>query len=106
MAQIVVGRTVPMPTELVDALKEHRKTMMANQHPGLADNWVFCTDKGRSRLPQSLNKAFSPRREAAKNEQRVSPQVLLRTMNRMLLRAGVDHIVLSSMMGHCSEEMT
>ncbi|GEM_PF-5992289 len=80
MAQIVAGPAVPMPTELVEALKEHRKTMMVNQHPGLADNWVFCTDKGRSRLPQSLNKAFSPRREAAKIEQRVSPQVLLRTI--------------------------
>lgn len=79
---------------------------MELQHPGLHGNWVFPSDKGGMRLPQSSHKAFNLATEKAKIDQKISPQVLRRTMNTMLIRAGVDRIVLRSMMGHVSEEMT
>jgi len=44
--------------------------------------------------------------EAAGIEVRVTPQVLRRTFNTLMVHAGVDRIVLRSQMGHCSEEMT
>jgi len=99
-------RTVPMHSLLVEALREHRQAMMADHHPGLKENWVFCTEKGHMRLPQASLKAFALATEAAGIKQRVSPQVLRRTMNTAMLRAGVDRIVLRSVMGHVSEEMT
>jgi len=37
---------------------------------------------------------------------KVTPQVLRRTFNTLMLLAGVDRVVLRSQMGHCSEEMT
>ena len=36
----------------------------------------------------------------------MTPQVLRRTFNTLLVHAGVDRIVLRSQMGHTSEEMT
>jgi integrase len=99
-------RTVPMHSILTEALREHRQAMMADHHPGLKENWVFCTEKGTMRLPQASLKAFSLATEAAGIKQRVSPQVLRRTVNTLMLRAGVDRIVLRSVMGHVSEEMT
>jgi integrase len=43
---------------------------------------------------------------AAGVDVRVTPQVLRRTFNTLMVHAGVDRIVLRSQMGHCSEEMT
>ena len=99
-------RIVPMHSTLTDALKGHRKAMLAAQDPGLKDNWVFPNIRGDMRLPQSIRPTFQLAMEAAKLGQVVSPQVLRRTMNTLLLRAGVDRIVLRSVMGHCSEAMT
>jgi len=101
-----VARIIPMNPLLTAALREHRKLQMELQHPGLHGNWVFPSDKGGMRLPQSATKAFNLATEKAKIDQRISPQVLRRTMNTMLIRAGVDRIVLRSVMGHVSEEMT
>lgn len=99
-------RSVPMHSILTEALREHRQAMMADNHPGLRENWVFRTERGTMRLPQASLKAFSLATEAAGIQRRVSPQVLRRTVNTLMLRAGVDRIVLRSVMGYVSEEMT
>jgi integrase len=99
-------RIVPMHSSLVDALREHRKKMLSDGHPGLQEGWVFPNNNGSMRLPQSIRKAFDLAREAAKIDQVVSPQVLRRTLNTLMIRDGVDRIVLRSIMGHCSEAMT
>ena len=100
------ARIVPMHSSLVDALKSHRKQMMEEQHPGLRDNWVFPNVRGGMRLPQAIRPTFQLATEAAKIDQVVSPQVLRRGFNTALLRAGVDRIVLRSILGHYSEAMT
>ena len=99
-------RIVPMHSSLVEALKSHRKEMMEGQHPGLKNNWVFPNIRGDMRLPQAVRPAFLLAMEAAKLGQVVSPQVLRRTLNTLMVRDGVDRIVLRSIMGHCSEAMT
>jgi integrase len=99
-------RVVPMHSSLVEAMKEHRKAMLSNPTSGLQGNWVFPNSKGEMRLPQSVRKAFELAREAAHIDQVVSPQVLRRTLNTMMIRDGVDRIVLRAIMGHCSEAMT
>lgn len=99
-------RIVPMHSTLMEALKSHRKQMMEEQHPGLKNNWVFPNIRGGMRFPQSVRPAFLLAMEAAKLDQVVSPQVLRRTLNTLMIRDGVDRIVLRSIMGHCSEAMT
>ena len=95
-----------MHSTLMEALRSHRKQMMEEQLPGLQHGWVFPNVRGEMRLPQAVRKAFLLAREAAKLDQVVSPQVLRRGFNTALLRAGVDRIVLRSILGHCSEAMT
>lgn len=34
-------RTVPLPQELASVLKDHRRALVAAQHPGLEEGWVF-----------------------------------------------------------------
>jgi integrase len=35
------ARTVPLPQELASVLKDHRRALVAAQHPGLEEGWVF-----------------------------------------------------------------
>ena len=92
--------------DAVAALDDEEEPDGHDHHPGLKENWVFPTEDGGMRLPQSAVKVYDLAREAAHLDQRVGPQVLRRSMNTALLRAGVDRITLRAMMGHTSETMT
>ena len=67
---------------------------------------VFPSRAGTFRTPESLHKPLAVAAVEAGLKQRVSPHVLRRTFNTLLLRAGIDRTVLRSQMGHCSEQMT
>ena len=66
--------------------------------------FVASADHGGLRLPQSAAKIYEHGREAAKLDIRVGPQVLRRTLNTLMLRAGVDRITLRAILGHSSEK--
>lgn len=99
-------RIVPIHPDLALALQEHRQRMIRDQHPGLATNLVFPSSRGKLRFPQSLAKVHALACDAAKIDIHVTPQVLRRTFNTLLVRAGVDRITLRAMMGHTTEQMT
>jgi integrase len=42
-------RFVPFPLELADVLREHRRDLIANQHAGLREGWVFPNGAGHPR---------------------------------------------------------
>lgn len=67
---------------------------------------VFPSRLGTYRTPESLHKPLADAAAKVGIGQRVTSQVLRRTFNTLLLRAGVDRTVLRSQMGHCSEAMT
>lgn len=67
---------------------------------------VFPSRTGTFREPAALNEALGRAAESLGIELRVGCQVLRRTFNTLMLRAGVDRVVLRAQMGHCSEEMT
>ena len=67
---------------------------------------VFPSRSGTYRTPESLHKPLADAAAKVGIGQRVTSQVLRRTFNTLLLRAGVDRTVLRSQMGHCSEAMT
>lgn len=100
------GREVYLPAPVVDALRAHRERLIREQHPGLAEGIVFPSEVGTRREAASLYKALDLCAEALDTDIRVRPQVLRRTYNTLLVRAGVDRIVLRSQMGHASERMT
>ncbi len=99
-------RSVPFPVEVANALREHRQTLIKNQSPGLAAGIVFPADTGGYRFPSSLRKCLDILRTHLGFEGRVTPQVLRRTYNTLMMAAQVDRIVLWSIMGHSSESMT
>ena len=67
---------------------------------------VFPSRAGTYRTPDSLYGPLAAGAARAGIRQHVTPQVLRRTFNTLLLEAGVDRTVLRSQMGHCSEQMT
>ncbi len=87
-------------------LKAHRERMVAAEHVGLKTGLVFPADNGVHRLSQSLHKPLRLAAEAAGLDIKVTPQVLRRTFNTLMLELKVDRIVLRNQMGHSSEEMT
>jgi integrase len=95
-----------MPAVLVGVLREHRLRLIRDQHPGVDSGFVFPSDNGKMRFPQSARKVYELLMGALSHDIRVGPQVLRRTMNTLLVKAGVDRIILRAMMGHTSEAMT
>jgi integrase len=47
-------RLVPFPAELASLLSEHRRTLLATQHPGLLEGWGFPNGLGKPRASGSL----------------------------------------------------
>jgi integrase len=99
-------REVALPSPMAEVLRAHRRTLVARQNRGLAKGMVFPSDSGTYRTSASLHKPLALAAERAGIEVRVTPQVLRRTFNTLMVQAGVDRIVLRSQMGHCSEAMT
>lgn len=99
-------RVVPLADDLAEVLKEHRKELMRSKHPGLRKNLVFPSNRGTHRVQSSLTKTYKLVSKRAGLDFTVTSQVLRRTFNTLMVRAGVDRIVLRSMMGHADEEMT
>ena len=79
---------------------------MREQRPGLEKGIVFPSTKGTYRYGSSIKKPLKQVCEHLGFEIRATPQVLRRTWNTLLLKAGVDRITIRSQMGHASETMT
>ena len=101
-----VGREVYLHPVVTDALAEHRRRMIAEQHPGLEHGWMFPAAHGGLRLGPSLQKPLTEAAELAGLDIHVTPQVLRRTFNTLLAQANVATVVLHSQMGHTTEAMT
>lgn len=99
-------RTVYFPPRLVGVLEEHREEMMRDQRPGWEKGIVFPSTKGTYRYGSSLKKPLKRVSEHLGFDIAATPQVLRRTWNTLLLKAGVDRITIRSQMGHASETMT
>lgn len=99
-------RVVYLPPLVSEAIKEHRLDMIARQHRGLSSGLVFPNSQGGVRRQWAIRKPLTTAKEMAGIEQKVTPQVLRRTYNTLLVQAGVDRIVLRSQIGHSTERMT
>lgn len=99
------GREVYAPHVVREAITAHRRWMLERQHPGLDSGLLFPTRSGRPRTRGSLRNALGDAVEQL-DLPHVSPQVLRRTYNTLMLNAQVDRIVLRSQIGHTDEAMT
>lgn len=99
-------REVPLAEEVSEAIRAHRRRMMESQHPGLESGLVFPADTGNPRTAGSLRKAFGTITDELGLGRSVSPQTLRKTWVTLVALAGVDRLVLRSVVGHRDEEMT
>lgn len=99
-------RDVPMGDHLIKILQEHRSEQLRAQGPGLVSGIVFPSERGTWRRAGPLRDKMGEVSDRIGLDVRVTPRVLRRTFNTLMLLAGVDRLVLRSMMGHSGEEMT
>lgn len=107
-------RRVPLPAKLAAILRDHRRELVARQHPGLASGWVF--PAARRRLPRpdgswppvstsSLRKPLMAALAAAELSGRITTHGLRRTWNNLLRQVTAGEVV-RSITGHVTERMT
>lgn len=101
-----VGRQSYMHPEIAQALQAHRVHLIATQNPGLADDLVFPSKAGTPRHSSSLRKTLATLSTALELDFNLTPQILRRTFNTLMVASQVDRLVLWSQMGHSSEAMT
>lgn len=80
--------------------------LVRHQDRRLHSELVFPSAQLTPRTTGSLRKALEAARVAARIDQEISPLVLRRSFNTLLLELGTDAIVLRSQMGHSDSTMT
>ncbi len=98
-------RFVPYPTVLAKAMKEHRRQIVADQHPSLKGGLCFSASNGalltHGRL-YAKNRVVLTNAGIAK---RVTIHGLRRTVTDLLRIAQVDHVTAAALIGHDSDRM-
>lgn len=115
------SKVVPLPDRLLEVLRAHRARQVREQHPALETGLVFpmtedgrhfdadgvlVEDRGWHRSPSSALGQLKRASRAADLPIDVTPQVLRRTVNSLLVDGGVERLVIRAIMGHMTEAMT
>lgn len=100
-------RKVPLHPHLVEVLRDHRQLQLREQDTGkLETGLVFPSDVGTPRTANSLHKPFERVCAVLGLDVRVGNQVLRRSLNSNLVAQQVDRLVIRSIVGHTTEQMT
>lgn len=99
-------KMIPVEAEIIDVLRWHRQRMIEDEHPGLAEGWLFPSKVGKLILgTDNLSKAWKGSLKAAGIGERFTVHGLRRTFNDITRRAKVDPLVIKSITGHVTEDM-
>jgi integrase len=115
-------RVVPLPNDLAVILREHHRALIARLDEdlsptkrrglerGIAEGWVFPSDKGEPTIAPSVRKPFQDVLQALKDEGKhelphLTVHGLRRTMNNLLRQVAQGEVV-RSVTGHVTERMT
>lgn len=103
-----IRRTVVIPDELVEVLREHRRAMVAGQQPGVSSPLVF-PSRRKSKTGHVTNtyarKAILRVCQAARIDLDGRPAVhMLRHTFNNLVRQNASELVRQSLVGHADEE--
>lgn len=100
-------RAYPLVPELLEALRSHRRRLVAEQGPGLAEGWCFAVTArdGSPALPapSSWAKALPRWLSAAGVRRRITPHGLRRTWVDLSRLAKVDPTTRRALVGHAGE---
>lgn len=79
--------------------------MVAAQHPGLAEGWIFPTERGTLHRGSPLRDVLDAACVACETKRRITPHGLRHTANDLLRRVA-DGEVVRAITGHVTEQMT
>ena len=96
---------IPIHPELANVLREHRRELLRQQNPGLAEGWMFPAPKGKLRRQGTLCKAWQKCLEAAGIAQRFTIHGTRYTFTDLTRLAEVDAVVRRALIGHATEAM-
>jgi integrase len=114
-------KVIPIPDQLLAVLRAHRSRQIRDQHPALASALVFpmtedgrhydeagrlVEDRGWHRSPSAALGQLKKASKKAGLPVAVTPQVLRRTVNSLLVDGGVERLVIRSILGHMTDQMT
>lgn len=99
-------KSIPLAPQLVAMLVAHRRRLVEGQHPGLAEGWVFPRPNGRTFYTGDLNAPIQAALKAAGISKRFTPHGLRRSFNNLARQETADAIVIRSITGHSTEQMT
>jgi integrase len=100
-----VVKLVPLVPEVADALRAHRRRLVAEQHPGVASGLVFPSRTGQLHRGSPLRKVLDAACAGAQLGRRVTPHGLRHTANDLLRRVASGEVV-RSIVGHVTTQMT
>ena len=95
-----------LPEFVQEAHAEHRQEMIRSRHRGLKTGLIFPSNAATPRTSGSLDKPFKKARKHAGLEKHVSPRVLRRTYNTLLLEGEIPEAVVQSQLGHADRDMS
>lgn len=96
---------IPVEPELAEVLREHRARLEAAKAPGVAAGWMFPSDEGTLRTPNSLDWALEKCLKAAKVKRRFTVHGLRYTFTDLIRLSKADAVVRRALTGHVTEEM-
>ncbi len=99
------AKVVPLLPEVADILRARRQEMVAAQHPGVVEGWVFPTERGTLYKGHPLRKVLEDALAVCKIDRRVTPHGLRHTANNELRRVANGEVV-RAIIGHATEAMT
>jgi integrase len=100
-----VVRSVPLVPELAATLREHRARLVAQQHPGLTQGWVFSDDSGGLLRKNYLRLPLEHVVKRVGIKRRFTVHGFRRTFNN-IARQVAGEIVTRSITGHVTQAMT
>jgi integrase len=100
-----VLRTVPLVPELATVLRSHREQLVAGQHPGLVEGWVFSDERGALLRKNYLRLPLERVVKRVGITRRFTVHGFRRTFNNIARQVAGD-IVTRSITGHVTPAMT
>jgi integrase len=98
-------KVVPLLPAVAEALRAHRKRMVASQHPGLPKGGVFPTEQGTLHKGSPLRRVLHDACAAAEVGRKITPHGLRHTANDLLRRVASAEVT-RAIVGHATEQMT
>jgi integrase len=100
-----VARTVPLVAELAAALRAHRARLVAGQHAGLKEGWIFAEEEGGVLRKNYLRRPLLRVLKVVGIKGRFTVHGFRRTFNN-IARQVAGEIVTRAITGHVTQAMT